>query len=387
MNKQLTFISGLGLGAGLMYWFDPDKGRRRRAQVRDQLAHTARVAGDTLDKASRDISNRIDGLIAEMGSMLKREAVSDDVLVARVRAKLGRVVSHPHAIEVRAERGRVTLRGPVLAGEVDELLKAVSAVPGVREVENQLEVHERPDDVPALQGELFRSGEQSLRMRTNWPPATRLLVGAAGGALALYGAQRRGAVGAAMETLGLGLLVRGLTNLEMKELIGLDGSRGIHVQKTINIDAPIERVFEIWTHQENFPQFMSRVRKVRKLGDGRYHWTVVGPAGIPVEWEATVTHLVPNQLLAWKSVPGSTVEQTGVVRFQPNDDGSTRIDIRLSYHPPAGAVGHAVAKLFGADPKSEMDADLMRLKSFIETGHQPHDAAQHRVAQRGGYLQ
>jgi uncharacterized membrane protein len=49
----------------------------------------------------------------------------------------------------------------------------------------------------------------------------------------------------------------------------------------------------------------------------------------------------------------------------------------MSYNPPAGVLGHAIAELFGVDPKHEMDDDLMRMKSFIETGVHPHDAAQH----------
>ena len=52
-----------------------------------------------------------------------------------------------------------------------------------------------------------------------------------------------------------------------------------------------------------------------------------------------------------------------------------RVTVRLRYFPPAGAFGHAVAALFGADPKSEMDADLLRMKAMIETGRPPHDAA------------
>jgi len=127
---------------------------------------------------------------------------------------------------------------------------------------------------------------------------------------------------------------------------------------------------------------VSRVREVRDLGNGRYHWTVAGPAGIPVEWEAVITKLEPDRLIAWQSAPGSMVEQQGIVRFRPDGDDKTVVDVRLSYYPPAGAIGHAVASLFGADPKSEMDDDLMRMKSFIETGHQPHDAAERLM--RGG---
>jgi uncharacterized membrane protein len=74
------------------------------------------------------------------------------------------------------------------------------------------------------------------------------------------------------------------------------------------------------------------------------------------------------------------IEQHGIVRFEPDEHGGTRIDVKMSYLPPAGAVGHVVAELFGADPRSEMIADLMRMKSFIETGHQPHDAAERKTA-------
>jgi uncharacterized membrane protein len=217
-------------------------------------------------------------------------------------------------------------------------------------------------------------------MQTNWSPAPRLLAGAAGGALALYGARRRDLIGSALEMIGLGLFARGLTNLEVKDLIGLSGGHGISLQKAININASVEKVFDVWSHHENFPHFMSRVREVKNLGNGRYHWKVAGPAGIPVEWEAVITKQVPNEMLAWESVAGSMIEQAGIVRFQPNGNGGTRVEVKMSYHPPAGVAGHVVAKLFGADPKNEMIADLMRMKSFIETGHQPHDAAERQVA-------
>jgi uncharacterized membrane protein len=85
---------------------------------------------------------------------------------------------------------------------------------------------------------------------------------------------------------------------------------------------------------------------------------------------------VPNELVEWESVPGSVIEQCGVARFETNADGTTRIDVKLSYNPPGGFIGHTVANLFRVDPKHELDDDLMRMKSFIETGKVPHDAAQ-----------
>jgi uncharacterized membrane protein len=140
------------------------------------------------------------------------------------------------------------------------------------------------------------------------------------------------------------------------------------VQKTITVNAPIEQVWELWSNFENFPHFMSHVKEVRKLDEGRSHWVVAGPAGVPVEWDAVITDWVPHQLIAWKSVEGSTVDSAGRVRFQTLQDRSTEIDVQLSYNPPAGAVGHAVAALFGADPKRAMDEDMVRLKSLLEEG-------------------
>jgi len=153
------------------------------------------------------------------------------------------------------------------------------------------------------------------------------------------------------------------------------GERGITVQKTIHVAAPVERVFEFWTDFQNFPRFMHNVRDVRPLADNRSAWTVAGPAGVPVQWTAELVDVIPGQLIAWRSVSDSDVRHSGVVRFQGNGDGGTRVSVQLSYVPPAGAFGHAVASMFGADPKSEMDADLLRMKSMIETGHAPHDAA------------
>jgi len=95
---------------------------------------------------------------------------------------------------------------------------------------------------------------------------------------------------------------------------------------------------------------------------------------VPVEWNARLVEVEPNAFLRWRSVFGSTVKHEGLVRFEPSGAG-TRVTVQLRYVPPGGAFGHAVASLFGADPKSEMDADLMRMKSMIETGRAPHDAA------------
>jgi uncharacterized membrane protein len=89
---------------------------------------------------------------------------------------------------------------------------------------------------------------------------------------------------------------------------------------------------------------------------------------VSVEWDAVITEWVPNETIAWESVEGSTVETGGRVRFRATPEGSTEINVRMYYKPPAGRLGHTVASLLGTDPKRAMDADMVRLKSLLEEG-------------------
>jgi hypothetical protein len=212
MGRGMSFLKGLGLGAGLMYYLDPERGLSRRALVRDQLVHLMHEFDEVIETGSRDLSHRVRGMVAEFSSMFDEGATPDDVLVARVRSKMGRYVSHPRAIEVSARAGRVMLRGPILAGEVDHLLWAVAGVRGVNSVENQLEVHEHADRLSALQGGILRTGELAEFWQQTWSPATRLMMGAAGGLLALKAVRRGGLAGLALGALGVGLVAQGLTN-------------------------------------------------------------------------------------------------------------------------------------------------------------------------------
>jgi osmotically-inducible protein OsmY len=152
MKKAWTGVGGLGVGAALMYLFDPERGNRRRALLRDKAFHAAHSTREKLDVKSRDAANRLHGLLARTKSLLTRERVPDTVVAERVRSRIGHVVSHPGSIEVAVQDGRVTLAGPALSGELDPLLCEVERVRGVTGVENKLELHEEPGSVPGLQG-------------------------------------------------------------------------------------------------------------------------------------------------------------------------------------------------------------------------------------------
>src|SRR5438067_178510 len=142
------------------------------------------------------------------------------------------------------------------------------------------------------------------------------------------------------------MLGRAISNVGPRQLLGFGDpeAAGIHVQKTIHINVPVEAVFELLSDPEKFPQIMSHIEDVQKVGENRYQWTVFGPGGLPLLWDAEITQRIPNQLLAWKSLPGAIVQNGGVVHFDTENAG-TRVHIRLTYVPPAGAIGHVIAEL------------------------------------------
>ena len=137
------------------------------------------------------------------------------------------------------------LSGPILAHELDDLLETTSKVSGVTGIDNQLEVHKQAGNLSSLQGGRTRPGYRFELMQENWSPAARVLAGVAGGALAGYALSQRDAVSLALGAIGVGLLTRGVTNMEMKRLVGAGaGRRAVEIQKNINIAAPLKDVYE-----------------------------------------------------------------------------------------------------------------------------------------------
>lgn len=211
-NRGLGLLGGVGIGAGLMFLLDPQQGRRRRALIRDKLNRFANELPDAADVISRDLRNRARGLVAETRPRLGRGPLNDRVLCERVRSRMGRAVSHPGAVEVSATGGRLTLSGRILANDVGRLMRYVWAVPGVRDVENRLEIHQSAGNVSDLQGESKRTGARWEISQENWSPAMRLAVGTAGAGLIGYGLSRQAPEACLWGTLGLCLLARALTN-------------------------------------------------------------------------------------------------------------------------------------------------------------------------------
>jgi uncharacterized membrane protein len=379
MGSRSSLYASAGLGASLMYFLDPIRGGRRRSRMRDLCFHLMHRTTHAAATTSRDLKHRWQGIVASLRNGGRFEDVDDDVLKERVRATMGHFVSHSHAIKVDASAGVVTLRGPIVEREAASLLSAIRRVRGVRHLIDALERHERGLHVPALQGGQFPAGRRFDVLRPRWGPATRVTVGAAGAVLAFAGARRHGLQASAMRVAGGGLLARAIANVPLGDLASLRWRHtAVDVQKTLTIEAPVGEVYAFWSLYERFPRFMSRVLDVtsNESRPMESHWKVVGPAGVPVEFDTVITQVVPNRLIEWRTIGGSAVAHTGTVRFDAEGARRTRTHVRISYTPPAGRIGHGVAAAFGVDPKSSMDEDMARMKTLIETGHAPRDAAQ-----------
>lgn len=145
-------------------------------------------------------------------------------------------------------------------------------------------------------------------------------------------------------------------------------SRAVRVQ-SITINGTPEKLYNYWRNFENLPRFMNHLDSVRVSDDKRSHWVAKAPAGQQVQWSAEIIEDIPNQLIAWRSLPGSDVDNTGAVRFMNAPAGrGCEVHVKLEYSPPAGKLGVGIAKLFGEEPGQQLKGDLYRFKQVMETG-------------------
>jgi uncharacterized membrane protein len=353
-----------------MYSFDPNQGRRRRAHVRNELDHLVHVIPRSLRKASADSVQRVRGKLTHV-HLPSSGVVEDDVLDARVRACLGRCCSHPSAVRVSSRSGVVELRGPIFGDEAGLVLHRIRRVPGVRAVTDAFERHDTSEGVASLQGQRRHPppGISGISGR-RWPISLRWATGAAGAGAAIWGLWRGGLRGTAVAAAGAAAVLRARTDRPLRVFFGFGGAAesGIDVSKTVTIEASPGDVFYRFVAFENLPKFMRHVREVRRLDGNRWHWTVEGMGGLKFDWDGIVTRFEPPFRVAWTSTESAAVRHHGEATFEAVSDKTTRLTIHLVYDPPLGAVGHGIAKLLGADPKRELDDDLLRFKSLLERG-------------------
>jgi uncharacterized membrane protein len=147
---------------------------------------------------------------------------------------------------------------------------------------------------------------------------------------------------------------------------------GVQVERVTTVSRPIEDVYQFWKNFENFPRFMRHLESVHVTGDRRSRWCATGPAGMRVEWEAETIRDDENEWIAWRSLEGSDVQNSGSVRFTPAPGArGTEVRVQLQYSPPGGTLGRSVAWLFGEEPDQQVHEDLHRFKQLMETGEIP----------------
>jgi hypothetical protein len=152
----LAIILGAVGGALGMFFFDPRNGNRRRSLLRDQVVRFSNRAPDKIDAVSRQVQDRVGGMVAEAKSRLNPTPADDETLAARVRSEMGRYVSHPGALTVSAYQGEITISGAILTDEAAPMLAAIMRVPGVTQIHDHLVHYEHAEGIPDLQGGVTR---------------------------------------------------------------------------------------------------------------------------------------------------------------------------------------------------------------------------------------
>jgi len=149
---------------------------------------------------------------------------------------------------------------------------------------------------------------------------------------------------------------------------GVSG-KGIRHRNSVTIGKSPAEIYAFWRNFENLPRFMRHLESVQVTDDGRSHWRARAPAGRTVEWDAEITEDRPDELIAWRSLPGADIDNEGWVRFTPAPGGrGTEVRVHFAYDAPGGTIGSTLAKLFREEPGQQVADDLRHLKQVLETG-------------------
>ena len=156
-----------------------------------------------------------------------------------------------------------------------------------------------------------------------------------------------------------------------QHLSGRVGSRSgsMRFRKRVTVNRPADVLYRFWREFSNQPRFMQRVESVRIFDERRSHWIASTPAGLRVEWDSEITDDRPGERIAWRSLPGSPLEMSGVVAFEPaGANRGTQVTVELEYVPPGGHVTAQLLKIVGQSPEQQLQEDLRRFKRLMETG-------------------
>jgi uncharacterized membrane protein len=163
----------------------------------------------------------------------------------------------------------------------------------------------------------------------------------------------------------MGFAARGITNTELRELLGVTPREPAEIvlQKTVHVEAPLEKTVSMWTDFQNLPRFLPGIQEVKDIGEGRSTWTITLDDQ-PMHWEALTVS--SKNAFAWKSQPGAVLANSGTIRFDPAAAG-TRVQVTLSCRPSRGMPSRVAAQWFGSDPARYLAESLPEMKRIIET--------------------
>jgi uncharacterized membrane protein len=196
------------------------------------------------------------------------------------------------------------------------------------------------------------------------------------GALLAYarGHTARGSRSIAARLTASGLLLAAFAPELTRQLLRLGAARRrVHLRTTVEIDRPVNEVFEFCRDFENFPRIVQSLRRITDYQDGRSCWEVIAPSGEVLSWNSEVTKYVPNVVIAWRSLPGSVVDCNGLIRFSPSSRGGTRLRVEVDYDPCHTGISDAVRALFDVPRTEQLEADLARANFYLSG--QPRRAA------------
>lgn len=208
----------------------------------------------------------------------------------------------------------------------------------------------------------------------NLTDSERLVSLLVGGGLLWAGLNRRDPLAAALALGGSYLAYRGVSgHCALYDALGVHTEQGaVYVEKSVTINRPAQEIYTFWRDFQHLPQFMKHLERVEVQADGRSHWVAKAPLGTSVSWDAELTEDRPGELIAWRSLPGAQIPNSGQVRFAERPHGrGTAVHVALRYEPPAGAAGALVAKLFNEEPALQIEGDLRRLRALLEAGEIP----------------
>ena len=173
--------------------------------------------------------------------------------------------------------------------------------------------------------------------------------------------------------LGSYLIYRGASgNCALYSMLGNEGttvhSGSVNVRTTMVVNKPKEEVYKYWRKLENLPLFMKHLKTVQEHDNKRSHWEALLPGNLGViKWEAEIVEEEENRKIAWRSVEGSTIENAGKVVFEEALGGQgTKLDIIITYRPPAGDVGRKVASWLNGTVEKYIRKDVANFKDHIQ---------------------